>query len=489
MLTLYYDPNCKSYPDATYAFSPDQIYPEYPHAASTISLKPNPVYAMVRELLACSGYDKEHYGTKEWNPLGDGIVAPGQTVLLKPNWVENKNKNFPGELSCLVTNPAVVRAAIDYVVIALKGTGRIVIADAPMQGCDLQDLFVKVGYDKLFDFYKQNNIEIIVLDLRKYSVGEKYKGVTGAIHYNDNEGSKEVDLGRRSLHAIYDENHAEYRVEDYSKKETEAYHSSGKHIYNVSATVLNADVIINLPKPKTHRLAGLTGAIKNFVGTTYDKASLPHRREGDKETGAGDAYEKRSIWKHWMSVFNEIRTVNAKSGKYTLAKINDTFMKACYVIGAMTSGDKYRIGSWYGNDTIWRTAVDLNNIALHCDRDGIYHEKPIRKILSIGDMIIAGEKEGPVGPSAKPLGVLVLSDNNLLFDALICRIMGFSDEKLPMFNDSNALKVFGLKSIDELKNKILQSNLLEYHKPIKELSFPEEWKFEPHPCWRGHIEQ
>ena len=469
MLTLYYDPNCKEYPDSSDWFSPDEAYPEYPYKQSTISRKPNKTYHMVRELLACSGYDRDHYGKKEWNPLGDGIIVPGNTVLLKPNWVENKNKNLPGELSCLVTNPAVVRAVIDYVVIALKGTGRIVVADAPMQGCDLQDLFTKVGYDKLFDFYKQNIIDITVLDLRKYSVGEKFKGVTGEIHYNQNEGSYEIDLRKRSMHAIHDSDHTEYRVEDYSKKETASYHSSEKHIYNVSATALNADVIINLPKPKTHRLAGITGAVKNFVGITYDKASLPHRREGDKETGIGDAYNKHSVWKHWMGVFNEIRTVNAKSGKYTLAKINDTLMKACYVIGSATSGDKYRIGSWYGNDTIWRTAVDLNNIVLHCDREGQYHERPIRRVLTIGDMIVSGEKEGPVGPSPKPLGVLALSDNNLLFDLLVSRIMGFSEEKLPMFNDSDAYKVFNLEGKESILKTLVRSNQPEYNATIEEL--------------------
>lgn len=56
-------------------------------------------------------------------------------------------------------------------------------------------------------------------------------------------------------------------------------------------------MVINIPKPKTHRLAGITGAMKNFVGITYEKASLPHRAIGDKESGTGDAYDKKSILK------------------------------------------------------------------------------------------------------------------------------------------------------------------------------------------------
>ena len=490
MLTLVYEKEHNDYPDASDFFSPDVLFPEYPFNNGQLSHKHNRVYAMVRDLFATTGLDKENNGTAQWNPLGDGIIEPGNTVLIKPNWVENKNKSNPGDLSCLVTNPAVVRAVIDFVVIALKGNGRIIIADAPMQGCDLQDLFSKTGYDRLFDFYKSQGIDLEVQDLRKYSVDGKYKGVTGDIHYNkNNDGAKEIDLGKSSLHTLHDENTTDYRVEDYSKKETASYHNQGRHVYNVSATVLNADVIINMPKPKTHRLAGLTGAVKNFVGITYDKASLPHRIEGDKETGLGDAYYKRSFWKRWMSQFNEKRTINAKAGRYRVAKLYDFMMKASYVIGAKTSGDNYRIGSWYGNDTIWRTAVDLNNIALHVDANGTFHDNPIRKIISIGDMIISGEKEGPVGPSPKPLGILLMSDNALLFDLLACQIMGFSDEKLPMFNDSKAQGVFGYESKQRMLCSEVKSNNCDFCGQIIDLHLPEEWRFEPHSCWKGHIEK
>ena len=36
--------------------------------------------------------------------------------------------------------------------------------------------------------------------------------------------------------------------------------------YCISEACLEADVIINLPKPKTHRKAGFTGALKNMIG-------------------------------------------------------------------------------------------------------------------------------------------------------------------------------------------------------------------------------
>lgn len=142
MIVLNYNENCCSYPDRTSRYSPDTQYPEYLYG--DISETGNPVYEMVRNAFILAGLDKERLGKPEWNPLGD-YIKKGNAVLVKPNWVENKNKR-PGvdkNLTCLVTHPAVVRAVLDYVFLALNGTGTVYLADAPMQGCDLRDMFAK----------------------------------------------------------------------------------------------------------------------------------------------------------------------------------------------------------------------------------------------------------------------------------------------------------------------------------------------------------
>src|ERR1022692_1434372 len=50
----------------------------------------------------------------------------------------------------------------------------------------------------------------------------------------------------------------------------------GAHRYAVGNTVLSADVILNVPKLKTHMKTGMTGALKNFVGIVGSKDFLPH---------------------------------------------------------------------------------------------------------------------------------------------------------------------------------------------------------------------
>lgn len=55
---------------------------------------------------------------------------------------------------------------------------------------------------------------------------------------------------------------------NYSTEYSTLSHSEGKYLKKIEVikTVLNSDIIINLPKFKTHDLTGITGAVKNMFG-------------------------------------------------------------------------------------------------------------------------------------------------------------------------------------------------------------------------------
>ena len=158
-------------------------------------------------------------------------------------------------------------------------------------------------------------------------------------------------------------------------------------------------------------------------------------------------------------------------------------MKSCYVAGSIFSNDWYRIGSWYGNDTIWRTAMDLNRIVLYADKEGHLHKERQRKIIHIGDMVISGQKEGPVAPTPKPLGIILFSDNAMLFDRTLCEIMGFQSESFPMFGNKKALDIFSYDDKNNLESESIISNISEINgAKIRDFPNMEKWKFEPHPA-------
>lgn len=69
-------------------------------------------------------------------------------------------------MECLVTHPSDIRTVLDYVIIALKGGGRIIAADAPVQGCNFNELQKRMHYDIIWSYYASENIKIEAVDLR-----------------------------------------------------------------------------------------------------------------------------------------------------------------------------------------------------------------------------------------------------------------------------------------------------------------------------------
>lgn len=168
-------------------FNPDKCYPEYPFGSKEISTKPNNAYELVRNCLADMGLDEKHHGTEQWNPLG-AYIKPGDFVVIKPNLVMHVNENkhaSENAFECLITNPACIRAICDYCIIALNGSGRLMIGDAPMQGCDFDALLKKSSLPKVIDFYKGQGITVELKDFRQYQSKFNANKVIVDKKYND----------------------------------------------------------------------------------------------------------------------------------------------------------------------------------------------------------------------------------------------------------------------------------------------------------------
>jgi|WetSurMetagenome_2_1015567.scaffolds.fasta_scaffold01070_11 uncharacterized protein (DUF362 family) len=476
-----------AYPSPENFYNPDYFYPEYIWSNKDISKEKNDIYRMVRDCLIGLKLDIENLNTKLWNPFGD-FINSGDTVLIKPNWVMHRNENktvIENSLECLVTHPSVVKAVIDYCLIALKGTGRVIIGDAPMQGCELDRLIESSGYKNLFDFYSIHNENLYPTDFRHYSTTvDKNKILVGKKH-NEND-FLEVILDKESRLIMPDHENRQYIVSDYSKKTTNQYHHDEKHSYLINKEVLSADVIVNLCKPKCHRLAGLTAGMKNFVGIIYDKACLPHRTEGSKQQG-GDEYLNNSIIKKLIGIVLNSKINYEEWKMFRLAFVMRYSYGFLYYIMKYLSRDPYIIGSWYGNDTIWRTVLDLNYCLLFADKNGIIQNKNQRKIFNIADMIISGEGNGPISPEPKKLGIIIAGYETSILDRLVCELMGFDYEKVPSVCNALADERLTTKPTESY---VFDSNLSEYkNKRLDDLKFPLAWQFKPYDSWKGFIEK
>ncbi|MCS7003264.1 MAG: DUF362 domain-containing protein, partial [Dehalococcoidia bacterium] len=273
------------YPDRA-PFSPSERYPEYPFA-DPLPATPNTVYAAVRDLFVRLGYDRERLGTPDWNPLG-WLIAPGMTVVLKPNWVLSRHAHGK-DLFAIITHPAVLRAVIDYCWIALRGEGAIVVADAPQYDCNFAELVAACQLDPLVAFFaEQRGPTVAVRDLRRY--WSRWKHFPSLLEPlpGDPLGSVTVNLGAQS--ALAGKPHPEKLYGAvYHRQETIAHHTGDIHEYELSATVMTADVVVSVPKLKVHKKVGVTLNAKGLVGVNTNKNYLVHYSVTPPSAG-GDQY-------------------------------------------------------------------------------------------------------------------------------------------------------------------------------------------------------
>ena len=118
----------------TAPYHPAEPYPDYQFPAH-LGDRPNSAYAGVRQCFRLLGLDQANFGTSNWNPLGS-FIAPGQTVLLKPNFIKESRSDRAGEWLQIITHGSVIRAVVDYAWLALGGKGRIIVADGPQTDSD-----------------------------------------------------------------------------------------------------------------------------------------------------------------------------------------------------------------------------------------------------------------------------------------------------------------------------------------------------------------
>lgn len=486
MINYFYFDETLDYP-AKAPYGPAEIYPEYPFEANSIDgTEDNGVYSAIRNILIETGLDHEHFEKKEWNPFG-GFIKEGQTVLLKPNLVMDVNPavdNYEKGMECLITHPSVVRCLFDYSYIALKGRGTIIIADAPVQGCDFDRLLEKTGYGDLFDFFLSQrtcDMKIITADLREVTYRKENGVPIQELRKDMVFKGVDVDLGTKSHFSKLD-NNRRLRVTLYDGKDTVRNHNKNKNVYRISEAILCADVVISIPKPKTHRIAGYTGALKNMIGVNARKEYLPHHQIGSKDDGGDEYIASHKTLKRMNSWANDKANWALKYGHKRIWRFLDEMGRITGKRLDMYESNRVKYGMWYGNDTIWRTILDLNRIVYYADKNGRMCDKPQRNILYFGDMIVSGDHEGPLNPSYKKVGGILFSDNPVEFDMCVVKMMGFDWHRLPTLY--NALEDPYL-SIDDSMLVCMKSNDEEFNCFIKDLS--RNFGFVPTKGWKGWI--
>ncbi len=468
-------------------YNPPVLYPELNNYFPDVKLdKTNTVYDCVRETFRLLDYDSDNYSKNNWNPLG-WIINPGEIVMLNPNMLTHKHQ-LNDDWDYVITHGSVIRAVVDYTYLALKGKGRIIIADGPQDDSIIEKILERLGIPEIQKFYKQYlNFDIEFIDFRSEKL-INIDGVTGKsiTLEGDPEGNVVFDLAENSMLSEFDNRNIKFYGCAYDLSETQSHHTNGKHEYCICKTPLLADVFINIPKLKSHKKCGLTVNLKSLVGgVNANKNYLPHYIIGSPETG-GDQFDtktiKTTVEKKLVLFIKKFLANNNKLVQFLSRK----FKKQAYKIFGETT-QVVRSGNWYGNDTVWRMCLDLNRILMYGNPDGTLDSGKKKKFLSVVDGINSMEGNGPNSGTLKKTSLIITGDNAVSVDLVCARLMGFDENKIKLISKSlekNQFPLFQgiLNDVNVLSNKI------RWNKKAVEITLSDSLKFKPHFGWKDHIE-
>ena len=364
----------------------------------------------------------------EWSNGGNtfgAVVSEEDRVVIKPNLVMDHNQG-PWGLEPLITHPTLICAAAKQLL--RSNPEQVLVGDAPLQSCDFSTLVHESG---LINYSRE--IE---------STDRRFKGIadfrrttcefTAGVRVPD-ENVRPMDhfvlfdlKGQSLLDGITDERHP-FRVTCYDPNFMARTHSKGRHEYLVAREVMESSLVVNMPKLKTHRKAGLTCSLKNLVGINGNKEYLPHHRLGGSGSG-GDCYPGRSVVKGALE-----RTLDRTNSAGTFASAFVWRQAAEHLTRAIAiGGDRLGVeGAWSGNDTIWRMCLDLNRILLYGRPDGSLSDQVQRRVIHIVDAIVAGHGDGPLRPRPLPLGILVAGCSAPAVDWISALLLGYDPARIP----------------------------------------------------------
>ncbi|HEV8544263.1 MAG TPA: DUF362 domain-containing protein [Verrucomicrobiae bacterium] len=413
------------------------------------------------------------------------FIRPGDRVVLKPNWVKeyDERRPGPGQWEHVVTHPAVIEGVVHWAAEKLTGQGKIVICDAPQTDSSFDKLKEYCGLEDMLKRLRQRFPELTIelLDLRP----EEWLAIDGVVvsktrQPGDPLGSTKVSLDDASEFVEYSGEGRLYGA-SYNVAETNERHHGNRHDYLLCRTPMDADVLINLPKLKTHKKVGITCALKNLVGINANKNWLPHHTEGSPEDG-GDQFPKATpkarLEQSWMAAAKRL-----VKDSPALSRLFVPIKK----VGRLYFGDTLKVvrsGNWHGNDTCWRMVLDLNKCLFFFGGGGQRRQKPLR-YLAIVDGIIGGEGSGPMSPDPVASGVILAGVHPAAVDLAAATLMGFDWRKIRLLK--NCFAMDRLNFVDFTPEQIeLASNKAAWNGRLEQID--DVFAFQPHFGWVGAIE-
>jgi uncharacterized protein (DUF362 family) len=437
-------------------------------------------------IMKIDSYDSEMIKNSLPHQLFD-IINPGDNIVIKPNWVLESHSDKPDEWDYVISHPMLIDAVIQIVIKKLKKSGSIILTDGPELNADFNKILNHYPIAKWREETKSEGINFEIIDLRDVLYIQDKNVTVHKITLNSDPNGKVLYNLRAELSEFY--GHIKSKAgyfgggSDFNK--TNNSHNGVDNVYSISKTAIQADVFINLPKLKTHKKSGITASLKNLVGINTDRSFLPHHTIGTLDEH-GDQFPNKNVSsrleKSIMPIIHQ---------KILTVPIFARMISPFLTVAKLVFGDNsrtVRAGAWYGNDTLWRTIIDINKILFYGNTDGTLRpDDPVnmKKYITLVDGIYAGEGMGPKTPDKIELRCLIAGKNPVAVDYISAKLMGFDPRKIPSIINNFNVKNYRLCHFTPEQIRINHNNSM-YNLD----ALPEELiiNFKPHFGWKNHIE-
>lgn len=426
-----------------------------------------------------------------WESLGWNILHSSRPklVVVKPNWIQESHEYLPRVWEPVITHPNIVISVVEVLAELIQRQGTICVCDAPNTYANFQKITMLGDFRKklaeLGKRYPTLNFEL--LDLRRdiWTLKERVI-IDRRPNSEDPRGYVCLNLGRDSRLWGY-RGEGRYYGADYDRTQVRKHHLRDKQEYLLSGTAIKCDLFVNLPKLKTHGKTGITCSLKNLVGINGDKNWLPHYTEGSPKTD-GDEFPKDNL----VTMFERMSKRVGQSGLYNTPILGTWGYRKARNIGKRVFGksdNTIRNGNWFGNDTCWRMALDINRALLYGNPDGTWRDSESPKqYLTIVDGIIGGEGNGPLYPDEVQSKVLIAGRNPATVDAVACRLMGFDPKSLSILREAFAKHRWPIADRN-MGQIMVMDERVGWTVRLKEVIPAVTGGFKPHFGWVGSIEE
>ena len=110
--------------------------------------------------------------------------------------------------------------------------------------------------------FQNRGLPLVIKDFRRTILREEGPLKKVAEELRAEDQYELVDLGADSLLEAISADWKKFRVTMYDPRLMWRHHRPGRHRYLVAKEILNADLVVNVPKLKAHKKAGVTCCLK-----------------------------------------------------------------------------------------------------------------------------------------------------------------------------------------------------------------------------------